>query len=152
MELLERIAILEEERDHWERLATTDPLTGLGNRLALERRAGARDGWYVLCDLNGFKAAQDAHPDGHAYGDHVLREFADFLEGSTRTGRGRAADRVAARLGGDEFVIWCPTRHGARRIKERVRAWSHDSITCSAGLGKNLEAADAAMYLSKKSR
>lgn len=151
--LLRRIELLEADRDRWQELAETDALTGLPNRRALERRTHARDGWFVLCDLNGFKAAQDAHLDGHAYGDDILREFGDFLDSSTRDGRGRAADRVSARVGGDEFVVWCATRHGARRIKERVRTWrSKDGkVGCAAGFGKTIEAADAAMYLSKHS-
>lgn len=151
-QMLNRIQLLEEQRDHWQDLAETDQLTGMANRHALERRtAGRIEGWYVVCDLDGFKSAQDMHPDGHAYGDRILREFADYLERSTRTNRGHSNDRVAARTGGDEFVVWCPSRHGARRIKRMVRAWlSHDQqVGASAGLGSSLEAADAAMYLSK---
>lgn len=151
--LLRRIEIIEADRDRWQELAETDKLTELPNRLALERRTHAREGWFVLCDLNGFKTAQDAHPEGHLYGDRILQEFADFLESSCRTGRGRSDDRVASRLGGDEFVIWCPTRHGARRIKKCVRRWrsSDGKIGCAAGMGKSLDAADAAMYMNKRS-
>tara|TARA_R110000796_G_scaffold247856_1_gene373867 strand:+ start:157 stop:651 length:495 start_codon:yes stop_codon:yes gene_type:complete len=151
-QMLSRIQLLEEQRDHWQDLAETDQLTGMANRHALDRRtAGRVEGWYVVCDLDGFKAAQDAHPDGHAYGDRILREFAEFLENSTRTNRGKSNDRVAARTGGDEFVVWCPSRHGARRIKLMVRAWrSFDHrIGASAGLGRDLSSADAAMYLHK---
>jgi diguanylate cyclase (GGDEF)-like protein len=150
-QLVDRIVLLEADRDRWQELAETDQLTGMANRFALERRTDAREGWFVVCDLDGFKRAQDAHPEGHAYGDRILREFADFLEGSTRTNRGKSNDRVAARTGGDEFVVWCPSRHGARRIKRLVRIWrSNDNrVGASAGLGKTLEAADAAMYLNK---
>lgn len=149
--MLRRIELLEAERDRWQELAETDKLTGLPNRRALERRTHARQGWFVFCDLNGFKQAQDASPLGHDYGDAILQEFGDFLDSSTRTGRGRAADRVSARIGGDEFVVWCPTRHGARRIKQCVREWSSEDgkVGCAAGLGKTIEAADCAMYLNK---
>jgi len=151
-QMVDHMQALEAQRDRWQELATTDRLTGMANRFGLELRANARDGWFVVCDLNGFKRAQDEHPEGHNYGDRVLREFADFLEGSCRTNRGRAADRVAARVGGDEFVVWCPTRHGARRIKLRVRAWrSQDHrVSASAGLGKDMATADATMYQYKK--
>ena len=151
-QMVDRIALLEAEVDRWQELAETDKLTGLANRLQLDRRTADRvQGWYVVCDLDGFKAAQDAHPDGHQYGDGILREFADFLEGSTRTNRGKSNDRVAARTGGDEFVVWCPSRHGARRIKLMVRQWlsSDHRVGASAGMGSTLEAADAAMYLHK---
>ena len=154
-QMLSRIELLEADRDRWQQLAETDQLTGMANRHALERRTEGRvEGWYVVCDLDGFKSAQDAHPDGHAYGDRILREFADFLERSTRTNRGKSNDRVAARTGGDEFVVWCPSRHGARRIKLMVREWrsTDHQVGASAGLGSSLEAADAAMYLSKGAR
>jgi len=144
----QHIRLLTSERDKWQRLAETDHLTQMPNRLALDRRVNQRDGWYILCDLNGFKSAQDAHPDGHAYGDDILREFAEFLETSTRF----IEDRVAARTGGDEFLVWCPTREGARAIKQRVREWSHDGVTASAGMGETIGAADAAMYLSRKAQ
>lgn len=152
--MLRRIEMLEAERDRWQDLAETDKLTGMPNRRALERRTDAREGWFVFCDLNGFKQAQDASPLGHDYGDAMLVEFGDYLDSITRTGRGRAADRVSARIGGDEFVVWCPTRHGARRIKHRVREWrSRDGrVGCAAGLGKDIDAADAAMYLNKDPR
>ncbi len=144
-----RIQQLEAEVEYWQCLAETDTLTSLPNRRQLERRA--QDGWFILCDLKGFKLAQDTHPDGHQYGDEILKEFAEFLEGSCRTKRGRAEDRIAARLGGDEFVVWCPTRHGARRIKMVVRSWTSQDgrVTACAGMGATLDAADAAMYMSK---
>lgn len=150
-QMLTRIELLEAEKEYWQGLAERDALTDLPNRLGLERRTHARDGWFVLADLNGFKKAQDAHPDGHAYGDRILQEFADWLESNCRTKSGRSEDRVASRLGGDEFVVWCPTRAAARRIKQSIRSWvSEDGrVTSSAGLGKTLDAADAAMYVSK---
>lgn len=150
--LLRRIAMLEADRDGWQEMAETDKLTGLPNRRALESRTHAREGWFVFCDLNGFKKAQDAADEGHDYGDAVLQAFGDFLDSITRTGRGRAADRVSARIGGDEFVVWCPTRHGARRIKRLARLWHScdGKVGCAAGLGKTIEAADAAMYINKK--
>ena len=135
------------ERDYWRELAETDQLTGLFNRFAFERRTHAREGWFVVCDLNNFKRAQDMHPSGHVYGDEVLRDFAMFLDSSTRD-----SDRVAARIGGDEFVIWCPTESGARAITERVRNWTRSLVTAAAGMGKTLAAADAAMYNNKRTR
>lgn len=135
-------------------LAFKDRLTGLGNRALLESRTSARGGFFVLCDLDGFKAAQDAHPEGHGYGDRILREFADFLVAVIRTNRGRSEDRVAIRLGGDEFVVWCPTRHAARRIKKLVRMWrsSDDAVSASAGLGRDMAHADANLFRNKRER
>jgi len=137
-----------------ESLAYRDKLTGIHNRRYLEDRTSAREGFFVLCDLDGFKAAQDAHPEGHAYGDRILREFAEYLVAIVRTNRGRSVDRVAVRNGGDEFVVWCPTRHGARRIEKLVRMWrSRDSaVGASAGLGRDMATADANMYHDKERR
>lgn len=90
-----------------ERMAVTDPLTGLGNRRGLERRlsAAARiadsDHDYrcalILLDLDHFKEANDTY--GHAVGDQVLQHV-----GAVLTDLVRKADYVA-RLGGDEFVV-----------------------------------------------
>lgn len=135
-------------------LAFKDKLTGLGNRALLESRTHARGGFFVLCDLDGFKAAQDAHAEGHIYGDRILREFADFLVAVIRTNRARSEDRVAIRLGGDEFVVWCPTRAAARRIKKLVRMWrSHDgAVGASAGMGLDMAHADATLFANKRAR
>ncbi|MEJ5914754.1 diguanylate cyclase domain-containing protein [Pseudokineococcus sp. 1T1Z-3] len=92
-----------------ERLAYTDPLTGLANRRSVEERievalADAERGGHVLallfCDLDGFKAVNDAH--GHAVGDDLLVAVASRLRE-----RVRRTDLVA-RMGGDEFLVALP--------------------------------------------
>lgn len=83
-----------------------DPMTGVGNRLALvdrlhqslarlERSPGAVV--VVFIDLDNFKPVNDQR--GHAAGDHVLVDVAARLMRCTRPG-----DTVA-RFGGDEFVV-----------------------------------------------
>jgi len=88
------------------RLAMFDPLTGLYNRRFAEQRLRAeiarseRRGLsliVVLVDLNDFKQINDEH--GHLAGDHVLKEFAKYLNRSTR------GSDLAARWGGDEFIL-----------------------------------------------
>src|ERR1700754_1738230 len=88
------------------RLATYDTLTGLLNRSSLTERIGhaidvsrARHRPFAILfmDLDGFKTINDSL--GHAFGDEVLKAFAQQL---LRCVGG--ADTVA-RLGGDEFVI-----------------------------------------------
>ncbi|EKS69247.1 MULTISPECIES: GGDEF domain-containing protein [Caballeronia] len=89
------------------RQASTDPLTGLSNRYALERvvdramNAPEANGDHatalLLIDLDGFKEVNDTY--GHAVGDLLLQAFADSL-----AKRMRKSDTIA-RLGGDEFVV-----------------------------------------------
>lgn len=90
------------------RLAFTDPLTGLGNRRAVDARLDeaverhlAEDVVVslVVCDLNGLKRVNDTL--GHAVGDRLLERFGSVLSlcGAMLPGT------LAARLGGDEFCL-----------------------------------------------
>jgi diguanylate cyclase len=97
------------------RQASTDPLTGLANRYALERIVNAsmhRDDPDVaqatallLIDLDGFKEVNDTY--GHDVGDMLLQSFGQLLGRHART-----SDTIA-RLGGDEFVVL------ARNVRDR---------------------------------
>ncbi|NUS54800.1 MAG: sensor domain-containing diguanylate cyclase [Streptomycetaceae bacterium] len=91
-----------------EKLAFTDPLTGLANRRAIDARLdGAmarhyRDGTVVsliVCDVNGLKRLNDER--GHDVGDRLLERFADQLSACSAMLPGS----MAARLGGDEFCV-----------------------------------------------
>ncbi|VAW06340.1 hypothetical protein MNBD_ALPHA01-1675 [hydrothermal vent metagenome] len=89
-----------------ERLATTDPLTGLLNRrgimqelehaIATAERHG-EPAIFVYIDLDGFKRVNDSH--GHAAGDAMLKYMAACLLATIRQ-----TDH-AARMGGDEFAL-----------------------------------------------
>ena len=88
-----------------QQLASTDPLTGIANRLLLEQhmaeacrqvsQAGAEICLLVL-DIDHFKNINDSF--GHAAGDRALRIVAQQLQARLR------ADDVLARYGGEEFV------------------------------------------------
>ena len=88
-----------------ERLAITDPLTGLTNRRGLMKelsrsveRDTVRGGVAVLLfDLNSFKQINDEF--GHAAGDAALVAFGRVLR---RSVLGR---ETVGRLGGDEFAV-----------------------------------------------
>jgi diguanylate cyclase len=91
-------------REH--ELALTDPLTGLPNRLAYERRMAqieeeVRERGSVACvgafDIDHFKVINDSF--GHAAGDAVLR-----IVGQTLT-RELPEPAFVARYGGEEFVV-----------------------------------------------
>jgi diguanylate cyclase len=104
------------EREALKLLASTDPLTGLHNRRALDAaldrllalpaapaRAGAAPAGedpglaLFLLDLDGFKTVNDRW--GHDAGDQLLREVAARLREVARP------EDIVARLGGDEFVL-----------------------------------------------
>ncbi|MBP9714664.1 MAG: diguanylate cyclase [Sterolibacterium sp.] len=92
------------------KLALTDTLTGLGNRLGFERQIDTliaerkinHDRIFTLMfiDLDHFKEVNDTL--GHDAGDAILTHVARHIEHSIRK-----AD-FAARLGGDEFVVLLP--------------------------------------------
>lgn len=98
---------LEQENRQFRNVALTDPLTGVGNRRALEqelKRALAnsqRNGNVVYAayiDLDNFKAINDDY--GHDAGDRFLLAITERLK------RGRRDGDFIARIGGDEFVIF----------------------------------------------
>jgi len=154
------------------KLARTDALTGLSNRLRLreqfqERAAAAVRAKSLLAlhylDLDGFKAVNDLH--GHPVGDKLLKQVARRLEAMVRAGD------VVARLGGDEFIVLqtgiseeSEAEMLARRIiRELSRSYIIGelslSVSVSVGiatapkLGLELErllaCADAALYRAK---
>ncbi len=103
--------------------ALSDPLTGLGNRRALEedypryQALAAREGERLiltLWDVNDLKAINDRY--GHAAGDRVLRKFARVLQGHVRK-----SDPLY-RIGGDEFAGLHLGLNDPDRLLERVRA------------------------------
>jgi diguanylate cyclase (GGDEF)-like protein/PAS domain S-box-containing protein len=105
-----------------ERLAHYDPLTGLPNRLSLQKVLGrllAGDGAkrpisVALFDLDSFKDVNDTL--GHSVGDQLLVEVAHrFIEAT------RNRDKVQVfRLGGDEFVLVVPECGDPRVVGEIV--------------------------------
>lgn len=87
-------------------LATTDSLTGLTNRMNLDRRIRAdvnrarEEGLSIgvfMMDLDKFKSLNDTY--GHAAGDEVLRQVGKTLLPRCRSGE------ILARYGGEEFCV-----------------------------------------------
>jgi diguanylate cyclase (GGDEF)-like protein len=108
-----------------DRLASTDSLTGLLNRRALEMaaereialsRKSMRPLTALLIDLDRFKQINDSY--GHSFGDHTLQKVARCLEDHMRK-----CD-LLARVGGDEFAVMLQntSREEAMVIAERLRA------------------------------
>ena len=142
--------------------ASTDPLTGVGNRRAWEWMVAAeeercarfgRPAAILSIDLDGLKETNDLY--GHAAGDELLRRAAVAISSAVR------AHDVVARLGGDEFAILAieSDSRTARRLAKRVaRALDAEGVRASIGMAARgeggLEAAcvdaDAAMYAAKR--
>jgi diguanylate cyclase (GGDEF)-like protein len=150
-------------------LATTDALTGINNRAALNEKlleAFERAQRYdralsvILMDVDHFKKFNDTF--GHPAGDEVLKNVAKVLSNTVR-----GADLVA-RYGGEEFAIILPDTEyaGAMVLAERCRRaianhpWAQRAITASIGVSTMtattgnptilLQEADDALYRSKQ--
>jgi diguanylate cyclase (GGDEF)-like protein len=152
--------------------ATTDDLTGLYNRRALEERLGAEISrslrhqlrtTVLLVDLDRFKNVNDTL--GHAAGDRMLIEVGNVLRRECRT-----LD-VCGRLGGDEFLVILPMTRPEEamvfvsRVQAglaRVEQLHPEFGACSASFGMAecpehgttvasvMSAADAALYRAKR--
>lgn len=158
----------EEAEQQLQRLAVTDPLTGLLNRNGWAaqtenalRRAQRRSQplSLLLLDLDHFKQINDIH--GHETGDEVLRRFAQVLQQCLRTGD------VCARVGGEEVcVLLCNAdAAAAHAFDQRLRAglaqpavlplpvgFSAGHTLCQhdeATLDQAMARADAALYRAK---
>lgn len=87
-------------------MATTDPLTGLSNRRAVNHKmselinSGIKKYVIAIGDIDDFKKVNDTY--GHEKGDIVLQEVSAVI-GSNIPGNG-----CAARWGGEEFLIFIP--------------------------------------------
>jgi diguanylate cyclase (GGDEF)-like protein len=121
---VERIE-LEGRNDELTAIARRDPLTGLGNRRALEEDLAILDArvtryghryCMALVDVDCFKSYNDLY--GHPAGDELLNIVASGLRAQVRAG-----DEVY-RYGGDEFLCIFPEQSLAAgtRAVERMRA------------------------------
>ena len=156
-------------------LSSTDVLTGVANRRALEERL--HDMWehsqrlheplsLVMCDIDHFKRVNDEY--GHQAGDTILQQFAHLLQTEARE-----IDKVG-RYGGEEFVLLLPgtVLDAAVTFAERIRecveqrefscgdgqtlhrtmscgvaAWPHPHVANQEAL---IKAADDALYVAKE--
>lgn len=118
------ISALRRAEENLATLAFSDHLTGLGNRMKLEKmlktellRAKRNQSMLgiLYLDLDGFKLVNDTL--GHHAGDLLLQEVAKRISLLTRAGD------VATRVGGDEFVLVVPDIHhpsDCLRIAEKI--------------------------------
>ena len=129
------------------RMAYTDALTGLANRLAfreildervLQLRGAGRQLALLFADIDDFKRVNDTL--GHDVGDEVLLHFANRIRETVEAVGG--GDAVLARFGGDEFVILVQDDVDVRRTASRL------GETLVAELGKPLLVHGRQVFLS----
>ena len=165
--MLRRIA----EAHRLQRLAGTDPLTGVANRrgfeLALEREMARHrrtgEGLAILLlDLDDLKPLNDQF--GHAAGDEAIRAVASCCDDMLRK------SDLVARLGGDEFACLLPGADEwvaisvARRLRVAIERIEICGMRLRVSLGASVigrgpdgdddlvAKADAALYADKVQR
>jgi len=159
----------ERQRAAMERLAASDPLTGVANRREMEkaiehavsmRARHKTSACLILFDVDHFKKINDEH--GHEVGDNVLVSMVAAV-----AARLRKTDQLF-RIGGEEFVALLPyTRLAsayalAETLRNMVAAntfGGHNGITISLGVAELetgepapdwLRRADEALYRGKE--
>jgi diguanylate cyclase (GGDEF)-like protein/PAS domain S-box-containing protein len=171
---IEDITARKQSESALSRAARQDVLTGLPNRAAVRERiseaiararASGRPGAVLFCDLDHFKAINDAL--GHDAGDAALLVVASRVVAQVR------ASDLVGRLGGDEFVIvvedtqpgaaaalaWRithaisePVTHGGHVLELTVSIGIAHLTARSTDVDEVLKGADEAMYRVKAVR
>lgn len=110
--------VLIRETERLEVVATTDPLTGVLNRRAVDAVLARLQHPFavVAMDIDHFKQVNDTY--GHAIGDRVLQRVAHLAQDACRK------QDAFGRVGGEEFLFVaraCDTAEAATALAERVR-------------------------------
>lgn len=151
------------------KMATTDPLTGLANRIRLDEKLiechqlyerTGRPFSVIMIDLDYFKRVNDTY--GHLVGDKTLVTLSQLMGEHIR-----ATDMVG-RWGGEEFMIICPETgvEGGSKLAEKIHyaIETYDfptihTLTCSFGVSESrsedriesiVGRADSALYRAKE--
>lgn len=136
-----------------EKLASTDPLTGLYNRRSMDiflSQAVESDVSFalIMCDIDDFKKVNDTY--GHDFGDVVLKGVARITAEQVR-GKG-----YVCRWGGEEILILLnnASEESSFRVAENIRRnvansvfdlnekWIHCSLTMGIALHEDREAVE----------
>lgn len=101
------LIFINENRKNFKRLAVTDALTGIYNRLGFDnqveqymRQNPQKHCVMAMLDIDDFKLVNDMY--GHAAGDGVLKKLAESMK------QYFSKDAILGRNGGDEFSIFMP--------------------------------------------
>lgn len=159
------------QRTLLQELSIKDPLTGAGNRRAMEDKLLAlteqscaarnkQNPSLILIDLDEFKKINDQY--GHSTGDNILRDFTDVVSQEL------TKNDSLYRFGGEEFVVISQKRDQenasilAEELRESIDQYRFDQnlhVTISLGIAEYkpdetgfewLGRADKAMYKAKE--
>lgn len=126
------------------KLANTDKLTGIYNRLKIDEELSKNLNYYkehgeifsiILMDIDFFKLVNDTH--GHQVGDTVLKELTKEIKKSVR------ASDTFGRWGGEEFMLICSNtslQNGyniAQNIRKSIESYKFSrvsNVTISVGV------------------
>ncbi len=131
------------------RMAYTDSLTGLANRLAfretldhrlMQLRGVGRQLALLFADIDDFKRVNDTL--GHDVGDEVLIQFANRIREAVERAGGHASE--LARFGGDEFVILL---HGEGDHADVRSSAAHLAETLVSELSRPIVVQDRQVFL-----
>ena len=96
--------------------STTDPMTGLLNKIAAQNEIGElvkkTSGALLMIDLDSFKLVNDLY--GHGMGDKVLILFAKLIRKIIRD------SDLAGRIGGDEFIAYLQNVDDEKILRNKV--------------------------------
>jgi len=141
-------SIARHDRD-MRRMAYTDSLTGLANRLAfretldhrlMQLRGVGRQLALLFADIDDFKRVNDTL--GHDVGDEVLIQFANRIREAVERIGGGASE--LARFGGDEFVILL---YGENEQTDVRASAAHLAETLVAELSRPIVVQDRQVFL-----
>lgn len=111
---------LRHQNEILEKLASTDPLTGLYNRRSMDvflNQAVKADAGFalIMCDIDNFKKVNDTY--GHDFGDIVLKDVARITTQQVNT------NGYVCRWGGEEILILISgsSIEKVKRISENIR-------------------------------
>ncbi|MDB2405433.1 diguanylate cyclase [Arcobacteraceae bacterium] len=161
---------VKEKTKELEKLAMTDKLTGVFNRVKIDNDLESNFDYFkefdenfsiILIDIDNFKNVNDTY--GHQVGDIILQEVTSQIQSHIRS------TDVLGRWGGEEFLIICPKSDSAtsyivaQKLRESIENYSFsrvDKLTICAGicdikstndLEKMVSFADTALYEAKHS-
>ncbi len=146
-------AQLRHQNEILDKLASTDPLTGLYNRRSMEvflnQALKSESGFsLIMCDIDNFKHINDTY--GHDFGDVVLKEISHI------TIKQVGSNGYVCRWGGEEILILVSSsaKETAGRIAENIRRnvanhvfelnnkWIHCTLTLGISAYKDGDTAE----------